>query len=74
MKGIGILAVDWCDRDADTGAYDDLLAVDLVGLANNPNDAAREIAGGLRLLDRPLLDDGKLVAAKARGDVVLADA
>ena len=73
QKLVGISPVRGTHGDADAGADDHLLAVDLVGLAQRIDDAQRQRGGVDRLRDR-CLHDGEFVAAHARDRVGLADA
>ena len=68
---VGVLAVAGADGDADAGADDHLLPVDLVGAADGFDHATRKRSGVGRLGDVSL-QNGKLVATHARDDVGVA--
>ena len=68
MSASGFWPSRGADRDADAGADDHLMPVDVVGRADGLDDAAREGCGVGRLGDADL-QDGELVAAHARDDV-----
>ena len=68
----GVSAVARTDRDADAGADHGLMAVDIVGLADQPMTRCARAVASVGVRDRRLHDD-EFVAAHPRDRVGLAD-